>query len=114
MHSVWFNLSECLEMRVVWYYLSWKIIYGNSDRLNSKVCLQVRRLQHHPSVALWAGNNENEIALIGNWYDTDKNFSVYKEDYLKLYVHTIMDVVNKEDPERPYIVSLGDKFKNRI
>ena len=71
--------------------------------------MQVRRLQHHPSVALWAGNNENEIALIGNWYDTDKNFSVYKEDYLKLYVHTIMDVVNKEDPERQYIVSLGGK-----
>ena len=66
--------------------------------------LQVRRLQHHPSVALWAGNNENEIALNGNWYDTDKNFTVYKDDYIKLYVDTIMDVVSKEDPQRPFIV----------
>jgi beta-mannosidase len=27
----------------------------------------VRRLQHHPSIALWAGNNENEAALNDNW-----------------------------------------------
>ena len=29
---------------------------------------QLRRLQHHASVALWAGNNENEAALADNWY----------------------------------------------
>lgn len=28
---------------------------------------QVLRLQHHASIALWAGNNENEAALRGNW-----------------------------------------------
>ena len=66
---------------------------------------QVRRLQHHTSIALWAGNNENEIALIGNWYNTDANFSNYKNDYIKLYVDTIMDVVNKEDKSRSFIVS---------
>ena len=26
---------------------------------------QVKRLQYHPSIALWAGNNENEAALRG-------------------------------------------------
>ncbi len=31
---------------------------------------QVRRLQHHASVALWAGNNENEAALVNNWFAT--------------------------------------------
>ena len=71
---------------------------------------QVRRLQHHPSIALWAGNNENEIALNGNWYNTDANFSLYKNDYIKLYVDTIMDVVNKEDEPRPFIVSSNRKF----
>jgi beta-mannosidase len=54
---------------------------------------------------LWAGNNENEIALNGNWYNTDANFSLYKNDYIKLYVDTIMDVVNTEDKPRPFIVS---------
>ena len=39
---------------------------------------QVRRLQHHPSIALWAGNNENEAALRGNWYGTDNLYETYK------------------------------------
>lgn len=28
---------------------------------------QVRRIQHHACIAIWAGNNENEAALRGNW-----------------------------------------------
>lgn len=42
----------------------------NVDFLESvyaEVTQNVRRLQHHPSIALWAGNNENEMALAGNW-----------------------------------------------
>ena len=27
----------------------------------------VRRVQHHPSIAVWAGNNENEAVLSQNW-----------------------------------------------
>ena len=38
--------------------------------------VQVRRLQHHASLALWAANNENEAALRGNWYGTDSRFQV--------------------------------------
>ena len=38
--------------------------------------VQVRRLQHHASLALWAANNENEAALRGNWYNTDSRFQV--------------------------------------
>lgn len=28
----------------------------------------IRRLQSHASIAVWAGNNENEAALRQNWY----------------------------------------------
>ena len=69
-------------------------------------------MQYHPSIAVWAGNNENEVALIGNWYGTDANFSLYKEDYIKLYANTIMDVVTNEDKRRPFIVSLNLNSKN--
>lgn len=27
----------------------------------------IRRLQRHPSILIWAGNNENEAALVQNW-----------------------------------------------
>lgn len=66
---------------------------------------QVKRIQYHPSVILWAGNNENEAALRGDWYRTHKNFELYKSDYIKLYVDTIRPVIYKHDDTRPYVVS---------
>ena len=54
---------------------------------------------------LWAGNNENEAALIQNWYDTNSNFELYKQDYLKLYQETIEKIVKIEDSSRPFVLS---------
>ena len=65
----------------------------------------MRRLQSHPSIALWAGNNENEAALVQNWYGTDTDFAKYKEDYLRLYKDTIQKTVSVEDPSRPFLMS---------
>ncbi|PNF17252.1 Beta-mannosidase [Cryptotermes secundus] len=80
----------------------------NSEFLQSvkkEVTQQVRRLHHHPSVVIWAGNNENEAALRDNWYGSSSRFDLYKADYIKLYVDTIRPVVLAEDSTRPYIVS---------
>ena len=33
------------------------------EKVTAEVRHQVRRLQHHPSIALWAANNENAAAL---------------------------------------------------
>ena len=38
------------------------------NTVSNEVRQQVQRLQHHPSLLLWAGSNENEAALRGNWY----------------------------------------------
>jgi beta-mannosidase len=38
------------------------------DTVSVEVTQNVRRLQYHPSIILWAGNHENEAALRGNWY----------------------------------------------
>lgn len=65
----------------------------------------ILRLQHHPSLAIWAGNNENEAALRGNWYQTASQFDKYKQDYVKLYVDTIKPIVEANDPTRTYVVS---------
>lgn len=75
------------------------------ESVTKEVTQQVRRLHHHPSVVIWAGNNENEAALRGNWYGTSSNFTLYKTDYIKLYVETMRPVVLAEDTTRPYIVS---------
>ncbi|WAR04381.1 MANBA-like protein [Mya arenaria] len=66
---------------------------------------QVRRLKHHPSIIALSGNNENEKALVQDWYGTDINYTRYKNDYLKLYVDTIRTVVLAEDNSRPFLSS---------
>ena len=49
-------------------------MYPASDEFLKSVATevkqQVRRLQYHSSIAIWAGNNENEAALRGNWYSS--------------------------------------------
>ena len=34
-----------------------------------------------------------------------KNYDQYKADYIKLYIDTIMPIVIKEDPSRPFLPS---------
>lgn len=60
----------------------------------------MKRIQHHPCLAIWAANNENEAALRGNWYSTSSKFETYKNDFIKLYVNTIIGNVSKLDPSR--------------
>ncbi|XP_063705099.1 beta-mannosidase [Culicoides brevitarsis] len=75
----------------------------------------VRRIQSHPSVAIWATNNENEAALRQNWYQTQHNFDKFEEDYRKLYIETVRDEVRKNDPWRVVLNSSpsnGETFEN--
>lgn len=65
---------------------------------------QLRRLRNHPSVALWCGNNETEIAL--HWLDRDKldpaiRFRMW-QDYLALFHGTLAAAVARFDPGVPY------------
>ncbi len=58
--------------------------------VHNEVIYQVKRLQSHPSIVLWSGNNENEAAVAQNWFGipADKIPKV-KADYRKLYVDAI-------------------------
>ncbi|XP_067207111.1 beta-mannosidase [Linepithema humile] len=83
-------------------------MYPTSDsflkNVEEEVLQNVIRLKNHPSIVLWAGNNENEAALYGNWYGTG-SARVYRDDYVKLYVDLLKREVEKLDPVRPFVVS---------
>nr|CAI5847149.1 unnamed protein product [Callosobruchus analis] len=68
-------------------------LYPSSDdfleNVLDEVDYQVKRLSSHASIALFAGNNENEGALRDDWYHVKQNFSLFKDDYIKLYINTI-------------------------
>lgn len=75
------------------------------DSVRTEVKFQVRRLQHHPSIAIFATNNENEVALRQDWYGTNSKFREFAIDYRKLYVETVTDEINKNDPSREVLTS---------
>ncbi|XP_057403401.1 beta-mannosidase isoform X3 [Balaenoptera acutorostrata] len=64
------------------------------DSVRAEVAYQVRRLKSHPSIITWSGNNENEAALVLNWYDIQSShLSTYIDDYVTLYVKNIRRIV---------------------
>ncbi|XP_070547224.1 beta-mannosidase-like [Ptychodera flava] len=77
------------------------------DSVKQEVTQQVKRLSSHPSIIVWSGNNENEIGLAGGWYESvvSKNRTLYYDDYKKLYIETMMPIVEKLDTTRPFLAS---------
>jgi beta-mannosidase len=65
---------------------------------------QVRRLRNHPSIVIWSGNNETEVAL--NWGDRGKLPLETKwqmwQDYLTEFSGILTRVVARLNPETPY------------
>ena len=55
----------------------------------------IRRLQHHPSIAIWAGNNENEYRY--------KPGSVDAGYYGELYFGTVLSNISALDNTRPMV-----------
>ena len=76
--------------------------------VENEILYQVKRLQHHPSIVLWSGNNENEAAVAENWYHIPEDqMAKVKEDYRTLYVSTVMAAVQQLDQgeNRPFVTS---------
>jgi beta-mannosidase len=65
---------------------------------------QVRRLRNHPSIVVWSGNNETEVAL--NWGERGKLPLETKwqmwQDYLTEFSGILSRVVARLDAETPY------------
>lgn len=67
------------------------------NSVKEEVEQNVTRLQHHASIALWCGNNENE------WIWHQKYEGHYKEmPGYKIYHDVIPTILKKIDPMRPY------------
>jgi len=83
---------------------------GDNRFLNNvmeEVKQQVLRLQTHPSIALWNGNNEIEVAW-KNWgWQQQFGYSVADSskiwtDYEQLFKQLIPEIVSENDPRRAY------------
>jgi hypothetical protein len=62
---------------------------------------QMRRLSKHVSIALWSGNNENELTL--DWTQgVLEHRDIYVVDYTELYLNSIRTAVLSVDTSRPF------------
>jgi len=74
------------------------------DSVREEARYQVRRLRHHPCLALWCGNNEIEMG----WQDWgwQQQLSAERwEDYLMLFHSVLPEICRHEDPEHFYWAS---------
>jgi beta-mannosidase len=77
------------------------------DNVRREAIENVRRLRNHPSLALWAGNNENEAAWRGWGWPQKFNLSRKAQDrigadYKRMFHQLLPAVVTAEDPGRFY------------
>uniref|UniRef100_A0A8C5PSX5 beta-mannosidase n=1 Tax=Leptobrachium leishanense TaxID=445787 RepID=A0A8C5PSX5_9ANUR len=85
------------------------------DTVREEVIHQLRRLKSHPSIIVWSGNNENEVAIAQNWFAVPSNMSdLYVKDYLTLYIKTIRGLVLEMDDTRPFISSSPTNGKETV
>ena len=81
------------------------------DSVRQEAVDNIKRLRHHPSMALWCGNNELEMGMgIDRWYDKGMSWS----DYGRLFDTLLPKLVRQHDPQRDYWPSsphtpLGDR-----
>ncbi|XP_064649929.1 beta-mannosidase-like [Lineus longissimus] len=73
------------------------------DTVREETTYQVRRLQHHASIAIWSGNNECAGCLASNRFGTAAHYKRYYNDYVALYIGVVLNVTAQEDQSRPIV-----------
>lgn len=69
------------------------------ENIKAEFVDNIRRLRHHPSLALWCGNNEMEqFVACGEWVSAPRQ----KADYIKMYEYIIPKILKEEDPQTFY------------
>ncbi len=71
------------------------------ENVRSEAEFAIKNLRHHPSIALWCGNNECEEAWF-HWGWKDQYPAKVWEDYEKIFHSILPAAVDQYDPSRAY------------
>ncbi len=78
--------------------------YDFKQQVEKEVRYQIERLRNHPSIVIWSGNNETELAYHWGKHDqapADVRIRLW-EDYLTVFSGIIARSVAELNPETPY------------
>jgi len=97
-----YNLCDALGI-LVWQDFPYGCSYypdtgEYADLARAEATAAVKRIRHHPSLALWCGNNENQMMFEGNWTGMRPPRLLGEH----LYHEILPAVVESEDPQTPY------------
>ncbi len=67
--------------------------------ISMEVADNIRRIRHHPSLALWCGNNEMEWGVC-DWWPEDKE--ARQKEYARIFHDLIPKLVAEHDPDTEY------------
>lgn len=102
-HDEFFDICDELGL-LVWQDLMFACaVYTLTEDFEASVTQEVidnvRRLRHHPSIALWCGNNEMEMFVdAGVWIKQLRQ----KADYIKMYEYIFPKIFKELDPDAVY------------
>jgi len=71
------------------------------ENVRAEAIDNVKRLRNHPSIVIWVGNNEIETAWL-HWGWKERLPNHIWDNYLKLFVRLLPEVLDEYDPSRPY------------
>jgi len=70
-----------------------------SDTVRAELRDNIRRLRHHPCIAIWSGNNE----VIYNTAERWDGFHMSRQDYDLFFKGAVAEEVHQLDPQTPYV-----------
>ena len=108
-NDVFYDICDELGLLVWQDFLFGCGIYPAYDWFQKSVQAEAEaalvRLRHHPSIALWCGNNEDySIAQSRGYYDSSftGDFTTTQFPARAIYERLLPDICARLDPERPY------------
>ena len=72
------------------------------ENIKEEIKNVVLRRRHHPSIALWCGNNESEHNMAGGQKWIEQNPAINWDEYDKIFYNVIPETAALYDPDRPY------------
>ncbi len=109
--DIFYDLCDSLGLLVWQDFMFAGTMYPGDDEfvntVKQEITQQVQRLKKHPSLALFCGNNEMEVAWYNwGWQDkygySDSDSTEIWNNYLRLFRNIIPSIVSEVAPHIPY------------